>query len=262
MAKNRPRQNMSLGPNNGGFGSGSSNANTPASGGNGNGGNGNGGNGNGRNNNNNNNNNNPFAAPATDTASGAGAPVLASSFDDWLRMQGINNNNLNPDRRQRLRAQYEATQGVDGAPPPNPDASLGGEGKGSIFDDPLASQSSGGDNTYKSTAWGLLNQAGIDNDPVFGQQQTAWLNDHIDQLWQRWKGEAQLTGEDRPDFDNWLLNQFGGAPPGTTPDRAFVTNQWGPAFQQYAGRMYQSLSPRARGTDMRQWQAPRRVIQF
>jgi hypothetical protein len=232
MAKNRPRQNMSLGPNNGGFGSGGSNASTPASGGNGNGGNGNGGNGNGGNNNNNNNrprnrNDNPFQGGGSDTGVGISA-------------DGVTLN------------------GQPFTPPP----AIGGEGSGSIFDDPQASKVSGADGTYKSTAWGLLNQAGIDNDPVFGQQQTAWLNDHIDQLWQRWKGEAQLTGEDRPDFDNWLLNQFGGAPPGTTPDRAFVTNQWGPAFQQYAGRMYQSLSPRARGTDMRQWQAPRRVIQF
>jgi hypothetical protein len=229
MAKNRPRQNMSLGPNNGGFGSGGSNSNntTPAnpnpfSGGNGNG-NGNGGNGGNKNNNKNKNKNN-----------GNPDPTFGWSGDMVT---------------------------VNGQPFHTP-APVGGEGAGSIFDDPIASQESGADNSYKSTAWGLLNQAGIDNDPVFGGQQTAWLNDHIDQLWQRWKGEAQLEGEDRPDFSDWLLSMTGGPPPGTTPDRTYVTNQWGPAFQQYLARQYQALSPRARGTDMRQWQAPRRVIQF
>jgi hypothetical protein len=212
---NRPRQNMSLGPNNGGFGNSNSNASTPASGGNGNGGNGG-----------NNNNNNRPRRPRNNNST-------------------IDNPFINDDGSWVMQPE-----------------STGPGGTGSVFDDPTASQSSGGDNSYKSTAWGLLNQAGIDNDPVFGAQQTAWLNDHIDQLWQRWKGEAQIHGQDRPAFDRWLLNMTGGPPPGTTPDLNYVQTQWGPAFQQYLARQYQALSPRMRGTDMRQWQAPRRVIQF
>jgi hypothetical protein len=228
MARNRPRQNMSLGPNNGGFGSGNTNNSNPSpstftSGGGGGGGGG----GNKNKNKNKNRDDNPFTGGGSDIGVGISA-------------DGVTLN------------------GQPFTPPPE----IGGEGKGSIFDDPTASQASGDPEAYTKTAWGLLNQAGIDNDPVFGQQQTAWLNDHIDQLWQRWEGEAQIHGEDRVPFDRWLLNMTGGPAPGTTPDLNYVQTQWGPAMQQYLARQYQAQSPRVRGTDMRQWQAPRRVIQF
>jgi hypothetical protein len=59
------------------------------------------------------------------------------------------------------------------------------------------------------------------------------------------------------------MESLGGIPaPGTTPNNDYVQTQWGPIARQTLARLYQAQSPRMRGTDMRQWQAPRRVIQF
>lgn len=230
MAKNRPRQNMSLGPNNGGFGSGNSNNNNPGTFAGGGGGGGGNNNNRPRNRNRNNQSDNPFTLQVGQP----GAP-------------GASNGS-------------QLTVG-DGSRNPPFDPASGGDA-GSIFDDPTASLASGEDNSYQNTAWGLLNQAGISNDPVFGSQQTAWLNDKINNLWQTWKGQAAIEGQTRPNFSDWLLNMTGGLAPGTAPDLNYVQTKWGPAMKNYLARQYQAESPRNRGTDMRQWVAPKRVIQF
>lgn len=267
MAKNRPRQNMSLGPKDGGFGSGSSNATTTTSQG------GNGGNTHNRPrrrpNTNGGGSNNPFAAePPASPFSGTGVGVQinqtgnisppAQSFDDWLAANGHpNKNQLGPNQRERLRGQWQASGSSASAPTAATDGAIN-----SIFTD-AGSQASGGDKSYRETAWGLFNEGGISNDTGFAGNQVPFIEDAIEQLHTLWEGDQALEGDSRLPWDQWLYKRAGvPLAPGATPDPAFVQNTFGPAMRRMLTAMYQSGTPAARGVDSRQWTAPRRLIQF
>ncbi len=92
---------------------------------------------------------------------------------------------------------------------PGFDATVGGSG--SVFEDP---DSAGGE-SWRTNAWGLLNQAGINQDNAFGSQQTQWLEGQLENWHDQWQGMGAMAGDDA---DTWLDFMYG--VPGTTPTAA------------------------------------------
>lgn len=140
---------------------------------------------------------------------------------------------------------------------------LGGTagGPGSIFTGE-GSDAAGDTDNYVGAAWGLLNQAGIQQAPMAGSLQSDWLDGQIEDWYSQYQGLGNLAGADAIPWDQYLYGKVGVAPPtgGVTLD--WMQNTWGPAMRQLLSARYQAQSPRNRGVDMREWLAPQRTVQF
>ena len=176
------------------------------------------------------------------------------------RNQGGNRNNQNP---------YDDTV-VDPTDP-----TLGGTG--SIFDDEAAIDSAGDTDAYRNSAWGLLNQAGIGQDPAFGGNASDWLDQRIEDWYSGYQGQLRTMGSDALDWPDYLYGELPGLEQGTMADQYptaspewLATKGQAPSMmpanaarvRQALAAMFQSQTPRTRGYDSRQYVLPKRTITF
>jgi len=91
---------------------------------------------------------------------------------------------------------------------PGFNATIGGSG--SIFEDP---DSAGGE-SWRSNAWGLLNQGGIMQDSAFGSQQADWLDGQMADWYDQWQGQGAMVGDDAASWLDYVYGVPGTAAPG------------------------------------------------
>lgn len=141
---------------------------------------------------------------------------------------------------------------------PGTDSTFGGAG--SIFDDP---DSAGGE-SWRTNAWGLLNQAGITQDAAFGGQQADWLDSQLQDWYDQWQGQGAQAGDDA---NTWLDFMYGvpGVAPGagdlvtttsTTPGEAAADiPEWQQWVRDETGKGFRHLNKGRRERLREQYQA-------
>lgn len=196
-----------------------------------------------------------------------------STFGDskvGTRGRGANNNRGGNNKNNKNRKNNNNNNGGGGgnnpfdtpAPQDGPSPTAAGAtigGIGSIFN-PETAVNSGDTETYDDVAWGLLNNAGISNQAGnSGPGATAWLDNHVDDLFQQWEGLATVVGADRPNWSDYFSEQMTGEPLAALTGNPEEMRR---RARQRVLSLYQSASPFERGYDSTRYVAPRRLIQF